>query len=55
MTEPEMTPADALVMAEQCPLIRGAYASGDTEVIRRTEKDHPPSRCHYVKQAAKAE
>jgi hypothetical protein len=49
MTTPEMTDEDALIMAGQCPLIRGAYASGEAEVIRRTELDHPPSRCDYVK------
>jgi hypothetical protein len=49
MNEPEMTAAEALIMAEQCPIIRAAYASGEAEVIARAEKDHPPSRCHYVK------
>jgi hypothetical protein len=52
MTTPEPTEAEALIMADQCPLIRAAYASGIESVIARVEKDHPPSRCDYVKQAA---
>lgn len=51
MSEPELTEAEALIMAAECPVIRAAYASGDPEVIRRAEKDHPAKRCHYVKQA----
>lgn len=50
---PELTEADALVMAAECPVIRAAYASGEEKVIKRAEKDHPPSRCIYVKNAAK--
>lgn len=38
-------------MAERCPVIRAAYATDETYVIERAEKDHPPSRCLYVKQA----
>jgi hypothetical protein len=49
MNEPD--PAELLIMAEQCPLIRGAYASEDAEVIKRAEEYHPPSRCDYVKRA----
>lgn len=52
---PELTEAEALVMAAECPLIRAAYALGDTEVIRRIERDHPPKRCEYVKQASESE
>lgn len=54
MTTPELTQDDALVMAAQCPLIRAAYASEDATVIARVERDHPPSRCDYVKQARAA-
>ena len=55
MNEPVMTEAEALIMAEQCPIIRAAYASGDNTVIARVEKDHPPARCDYVKQAREKE
>jgi len=54
MTEPAMTEAEALIMAGQCPIIRAAYASEDAKVIARVEKDHPPDRCDYVKQARAA-
>jgi hypothetical protein len=54
MSEPEMAEAEALIMAAECPLIRAAYATGDAEVIKRTEAAHPPSRCAYVKLAAEA-
>lgn len=52
---PELTEAEALIMAAECPLIRAAYASGDTEVIQRMEKDHPPKRCEYVKKASESD
>lgn len=42
-------------MAERCPIIRAAYATDETVVIARAEKDHPPARCEYVKQAVAAE
>lgn len=42
--------AGLLAQAEKCPLVRAAYATGDTEVIRRMEATHPPSRCSYAKQ-----
>jgi len=51
MSEPD--PADLLVQAQNCPVIKAAYASEDTDVIKRIEAMHPPKRCDYVKQAQK--
>lgn len=53
MAEP--TEAELLAYASQCPLIKGAYSTGDEAVIKRTEAFHPPSRCEYVKKAANPE
>lgn len=39
------------VQAVACPAIRGAYLTGDPEVIRNTEAVHPPSKCVHVKRA----
>lgn len=52
---PEMTTADALLMAAECEVIRAAYATEDPEVIKRTEAMHPPKRCRHVKEAAAKE
>ena len=51
MTTPDLTEADALIMAAQCPIVRAAYASGDENLIAFAEKNHPAKRCDYVKQA----
>lgn len=53
---PELTAEQAVIMAAECPVIRAAYATGDTSVITRAEAYHPASRCEYVKaaEAAKA-
>jgi hypothetical protein len=52
MPEPEPTDDELLAQAAECPVIAAAYRTGDTEVIRRMEAAHPPSRCAYVKMAA---
>jgi hypothetical protein len=49
---PEPTDDELLAQAAACPVIRAAYATGDTEVIKRMEATHPPARCQYVKEAA---
>lgn len=49
---PEPTDEELLAQAAECPLVRAAYATGDTEVIRRIEATHPPARCAYVQTAA---
>ena len=50
--EPEPTDDELLAQAAACPLIRGAYVTGDTKVIAYIEAIHPPSRCAHVKAAA---
>lgn len=52
---PEATDEEYRVQAVECPLIRGAYSTGDPKVIRRVEAIHPPSRCAHVKELATAE
>ena len=47
----DMTDAEALIMAAECPVIRAAYATEDAEVIRRIEAMHPPKKCTHVKAA----
>lgn len=52
MAEPEPTDDELLAQAAACPLIRGAYATGETSVVAYTEAVHPPSKCAHVKAAA---
>jgi hypothetical protein len=52
MTEPEPTDDELLAQAAACPLIRGAYHTGEASVIAYIEEVHPPSRCQHVKAAA---
>jgi hypothetical protein len=52
MPEPEPTDDELLAQAAACPLIRGAYTTGETSVIAYIEAIHPPSRCQHVKAAA---
>jgi hypothetical protein len=53
MAEP--TEDELLAYATECPVIRGAYSTGDEAVIKRAEAYHPPKRCEYVKKARQAE
>jgi len=44
------TQAELVAQAKKCPLVRGAYATGDGAVIRKTLAMHPPSRCAHAKE-----
>lgn len=49
---PEPTDDEVQLMAAQCPLILGAYRTGDPQVVTKTLEVHPPSRCPHVRKAA---